>query len=270
MYTETMDRFVPAPLIDYWLRALYAGKVKPLSELDFSAYKKSDTVFILGSGPSVNELTEDELAFIKRHDSIGFNMWIAHDLVPTIYESEAPDDSGILYDLWHKRASDYANVPFIVFDCMTHVIDLEKVPAIMRENMYVAETYFILGDNQNKESYKMHLQQMLNEGFFAPSNQISVLARRRSSGVLNLALALKMGYKNIILVGYDLRNYDYFHRFDALKHPEQVYPSEDGSKGVEASVVIEAIDEAVAQPMGVKISVASENSKLFPRFPLWI
>ena len=56
-----------------------------LETLDLTPLKSSDTVFLLGSGRSINEIREDRWQVIGRHDSIAMNFWLAHAFVPRIY-----------------------------------------------------------------------------------------------------------------------------------------------------------------------------------------
>src|SRR5690554_3013377 len=50
--------------------------VKPLIIAEESKQIDTDRkVFILGSGPSINLIKEHEWNYIKKHDSMGFNLW---------------------------------------------------------------------------------------------------------------------------------------------------------------------------------------------------
>ena len=60
---------------------------------EFYYRKKTDTLFILGSGASINELTQEQWGFIKQHDSVGFNNWVVHKFVPDFYMFEAVADN---------------------------------------------------------------------------------------------------------------------------------------------------------------------------------
>lgn len=49
-------------------------------------FKTSDTIYVLGSGPSILDITSEEWKHIKSKDSIGFNHWYVHDHQPTFYD----------------------------------------------------------------------------------------------------------------------------------------------------------------------------------------
>ena len=56
-----------------------------VDEIDLTAYKRSDTLFVLGSGPSINRIPQERWRAIAAHDSVGFNFWPYHPFVPTFY-----------------------------------------------------------------------------------------------------------------------------------------------------------------------------------------
>ena len=71
--------------------------------------KKSEIVFILGSGSSVNDLSDNDISHIEKHDTIGFNFWLYHDIVPDYYIFETPRDSirkEEFYKLFSKKIKD--------------------------------------------------------------------------------------------------------------------------------------------------------------------
>lgn len=262
-------RFPPVPLIQPLVEAIKQEKIKPLWMLNYKKYKKSDTVFLLGSGPSINELTDEHFRLIAQHDSIGINMWSRHSFVPTFYQCESPDSEGLLLAEWHRKAGAYSNVPVIFFDCMKESPPLEKMPVEMLSNLHVAETYYIPGDSKTRLSYEVSLRAMREHGFFADHERLRIISRRRASGSFCLSLALQMGYKKIILLGFDLYKMDYFHDFEQLKKPAEVYASQDTSSGVAVSTILEAMVLAVAKPLGVQVFIGSTKSALYPFLPLF-
>src|SRR5205823_1453288 len=114
-----------------------------LHQVDLSTYKKSDTIFLLGSGPSINHISPDRWACIAQHDSIGFNFWVLHPFVPTLYSFEAidhvrrPDVHAAFRAAIERRAADYREVPKIVTE-LKHAAaqKLLELPADFRQNLY--------------------------------------------------------------------------------------------------------------------------------------
>lgn len=61
-----------------WLRFLVNGRrFRYLDEAELRARRRSDTVFIFGSGASLNELSPEDWKAIEQHDTFGFN-WFVH------------------------------------------------------------------------------------------------------------------------------------------------------------------------------------------------
>src|ERR1039458_7387443 len=88
-----------------------------LEKLDLSQIKTSDTVFVLGSGASINEILDRRWEVIGRHDTIALNFWPVHPFVPRIYLFENVDRAegyetmfDVLQQLLCRRAVDYRNV----------------------------------------------------------------------------------------------------------------------------------------------------------------
>ena len=56
-----------------------------LDKEQFLKYKKSDTIVIYGSGPSVKNLSEEDKNILNKFDSIGFNCFSRTGIEPTFY-----------------------------------------------------------------------------------------------------------------------------------------------------------------------------------------
>ena len=74
-----------------------AGELEELGVMRLSSgdlgLRSADTLFILGSAPDVNRLSEEQWEVISRYDSVGFNSWARHPFVPTFYfAQDFPED----------------------------------------------------------------------------------------------------------------------------------------------------------------------------------
>ena len=63
---------------------LIQAELNPYSS-SFAHFKTSDTLFILGSGPSISLITDYQWDFISLHNSAAFNRWFYHPFVPDFY-----------------------------------------------------------------------------------------------------------------------------------------------------------------------------------------
>ena len=53
---------------------------------ELKKYKKTDRIYILGSGRSIMNVSKKEWKHIEEYDTIGFNHWYVHKHNPTFYD----------------------------------------------------------------------------------------------------------------------------------------------------------------------------------------
>ncbi|MGV6851496.1 MAG: hypothetical protein ACWA5R_04850, partial [bacterium] len=97
--------------------------LQPINNNLLATIKSSDTLCILGSGASINQLNNDSLQFIKQNDSIGFNFWLLHNVVPDLYVFEPPrhaEDMSCMLKNLSLRQNDYQNTYFLLKDGERH------------------------------------------------------------------------------------------------------------------------------------------------------
>ena len=91
-----------------------------LSESDYGHLRKENsTLFILGSGESVEEVTTEQWDFVRRSTSVGINSWGVHDFVPDAYSFEEVKDGG------------YIDVSSMISKLLTRPEVLSKRPRIL-------------------------------------------------------------------------------------------------------------------------------------------
>ena len=75
-------------------------------------FKTSDTIFILGSGPSLNRISSNQVNHIKEHDSMGINKsFLRKDLVPTFHQSECGKGRYEMFrNIWEGGRGGYGGV----------------------------------------------------------------------------------------------------------------------------------------------------------------
>lgn len=166
--------------------------------------KSSDTIFILGSGSSINKVTSDQWSIIGKHDSIAFNWFCKHEFEPKFFlireqsnipsrcnDDESPD---ILVDLVNK----YKNTHAIICNVNHHTKKAYKYYKDSR----IKIPCLILKDNKSKKySSVSNLSR-------DPSKKGLIHGSCTLCSVLHLVKF--MGYKNIVFVGIDLYDSRYF------------------------------------------------------------
>ena len=98
------------------------------------AKRKSDTLFVLGSGASIHDLNETEWAAIAAADSVGFNNWSLHPFIPTFCQSRGRIwRTGLEYRNLERGGYGVAKVPILLKDVEKYRYDevrrvLEAMP----------------------------------------------------------------------------------------------------------------------------------------------
>jgi hypothetical protein len=268
---------------------------KKLIDLPVEGYKTSDTIFILASGSSISSYSKKHWDIIKNHDSIGFNFWPVHDFIPTYYQVEIPqaglDRAALLATIMNFKQKDYQNVPIILKT--THITPLRRdsffrtLNESYLQNIYVSRMIPIPG--LAIETKRKSLELLNRLGYFDTHKRFNSVTGWASSVSDLLHIAVKFGYKNIVLCGVDLNDSRYFYEVDAKYYegkgvpvPGNIY-AKNSKHGVNRGVLLlpEApewgavklkdtlciLNEVVLKPKGIKMYVALKSSALYPGFP---
>ena len=189
--------------------------------------KKSDTIFIFGSGESVNLLTATQWDEIKKHNSLGFNLFLAHDFVPDYYMIEL--SPGIEEHRFFEYAAvkkGYQDVDmFIQYKhALRSNYDFTKYP--FPEKMWVHVPYSM--PSTTNEYFKKELLHFESKKTISLSNII----HHRSHLDCTIQFAYILGYKKIVLTGVDFNLSPYFTSAKAV--PSKIYPYNEDYEKVNA------------------------------------
>lgn len=176
---------------------------------------KKDSCFIMASGSSVNDINSKQFDIIKKNFSIGINSWFLHDFISDMYMYEAGDPSWSeahkIFEYLESNYKKFTHIPILMpydsfwFDKnIKHLRDNNKIRILY---YYVLPFFFTKKKNIIK-SYKNQrkLQNLLkfSSGVYGSGSSI----------IRSICLAEELGFKEIILVGVDLNNTDYFYELD--------------------------------------------------------
>jgi hypothetical protein len=248
---------------------------------DILKFKNSDTIYILGSGPSINDIEQSHWEKIANSDSIGFNYWIIHDFIPTFYLfqlSSRPKFRKAVYDFLKHSSKEYSKVPFIIRGDEGFSSTSEYLSFLGDKN----EIYFL-------REYAIHSKCDLPTiellFFFEAMGMLSVgtigscVPKIRASINLLIALCFIMGYKNIILCGIDMKNSNHFWDFGKYKEKAVKYGIDTVSQfGNLHTFTDKKYNEFTVEDIiytmkdymsnyGVNLYVANENTVLYPKIP---
>jgi len=240
-------------------------------------YRKSDTIFILGSGESINDVTEEQWSHIVRHDSFAINKWPVHPFVPTFYYTNYPRKRKHI-DSYLKSINSgikrYNRTIF--FLSFNRVVTRGMHPRIFPE---------FFSDNPVCCFYEYVAPIRLRRGQFFDVKSFAKTLYYRGALSLVLDLVNKMFYKNIILMGVDLKNamhfYDVYFQMQWQFQGDYSIPLEERRNKKHATMetkngtkmpmdqYIYAVNELYFKPKGIKIFVSSEKSMLAERIPIY-
>ena len=199
------------------LRALYLSSksrlfsilsgFKPLNREEFK-YDK-DILFILGSGSSVNKLTDEHWAVIKEQVSIGINFWVLHKFIPDFYSIENPGDKKVfqVYKEAFQRKDIQEKKPYILFFSKKNSFYRGLLPHYLLSNI---RTYTRISSSERKRNdLKKSIRKIFNrmKSGRLPSN---ILYGQGASLERLVCFGIFLGVKKIVLVGVDLNNVSYF------------------------------------------------------------
>src|SRR5207237_8231370 len=109
--------------------------------------KRSEVLFILGSGPSINQIPEARWQVMAKHDTAALNFWPLHPFVPRMYffESiEADVDrprNEFLLGVLQARAADYQQTTKVATEIHGRGRQtIDAVPEAFKKNLYVAHS----------------------------------------------------------------------------------------------------------------------------------
>lgn len=184
----------------------------------FSESKSSKTLFILGSGSSINELTEKNFEEISAHVSVGINIWVAHDFIPDVYSFESTSLAGSRaermqieqFGIELSRGKILAKAPKILLlrpEAPSLPAQFVKIPDELRKNTFLYGRANL--PNLNWEIGPVGIQQFLGKfSRYPPSRH--VLPDNGASVIRLIFLGILKGFKKIVLVGVDLNTEPYF------------------------------------------------------------
>lgn len=179
-------------------------------------------VFILGSGFSVNSITNDQWNDISNNISIGLNYWLIHDFIPNIIQLEFLSDdkkqySDLILKVLKNRKEEFINTLFIVKS--THLLWwqyanltflLKEIPSELKSNFIFDYDFPHIGNSIQSFSKEINFLKSFN--FFSKKTLFNYDVR--ASLGYSICFLIKRNIKQIILCGVELNNGNYFYEKD--------------------------------------------------------
>lgn len=250
---------------------------------DFQHLKRSNKLFIFGTGASTNEFTKKQWEHIEEHDSWGLNLFNAHQFKPTFYSTEFVYYNLDKFDILMHNVKIRDEYP------LNYIKDLPSSDKgyykYLKENFEsVPITLDIRLHTLDEVDFKNMLHTIRELGLQDIFNSCGIHLGGVTSVTTVMFHAVILGYEEIILCGVDLDNDIHFYESsvinvfndDLTKYPIRK-ADEIGDKhpvlgevyAIRADKAIYMIDEVILKENGINLKVASKNSALYPKLALY-
>jgi hypothetical protein len=195
---------IPERVAYAWRARRALGRYVVLDEAALRATRRGDTIFIFGSGYSINDLTPGEVEHFERHDTLGFNWFVHQNVVRMDYHlvreiSHGDRDPAV----WRPQVREYFE--------------------LARTSTRYRETIFLLQSGV----HALSANRALALGLVPETNRIFLWRSQRGRRTLGRAFsdglshpnatveecvnfAYLGGWRQIVLVGIDLYDRRYF------------------------------------------------------------
>lgn len=264
---------------------IYARKNK-FKRLSYGYNEQADTCFILGSGSSVEDMSESQWSYVSSKYSVGLNLWVIHPFVPDTYSLE-------LSKTTITTLAPYLRAGFRrrrVLDSLQTILLSSK--SVSRNNLQLPNSLADLVVTYRALPFCTDSPKLLRSSIYeyfvdAISSNIptDVLLGQFSSLFRIICYALLAGYKQIVLVGVDLNNSKTFYEVNpdhlstlGLSSPHQfssksyscIHPTSDSRKNKftiqHACIALSSISHDL---FGARLSIANRNSLLAKYLPVF-
>ncbi len=264
-----------------------------ISRIEDCMKRTSDSVFILGSGPSINDISQHDFEYMSKRDSWGFNFWFVHEFVPRTYFAQvgiARNRNVEIMKAWdrcfRKVADRYGKTDIVLKGGdLFHGHDLTSSQAYQQlveagvASISIMPTLLVPKDISQDaytllDSLRRFDLMKFGAGVCPPVPQI------RSTVGLLVVLAVQMGYKEIVLCGVDGRDRAHFfdHEsymsvFPELQAIADSYKITEHPHTVVENTGLSPLDYLVVfadfcrDNLGVEVKVASDKSYLTGKLP---
>ena len=257
------------------------GSVPRVTPANLAALKRSDTLVVLGSGKSINDIPETFWPAVRRFDTAGMNFWLYHPFVPSLYFFEistAPPQRvtwGRFAAIARERAADYAAVPKFATE-LHHSHQCAELPFPPEWSGTIQWLPTVPVPARSPEEFARGLARLRRQGIFGLGTELCF--KQLTSLTQVLSVAAKLGYRRILLCGIDMTSAEYFYQ-DAQRYPRWhdvrfLDPAQPHPTAVPLEWrlpmqdVVREMRRQIFTPAGVEIYVQNASSGLHPEVPL--
>lgn len=201
-----------AELVAHWGRRLGISSLDVRKLVD--RFDPTQTLFILGSGESIENLGQDHWDEVARHTSIGVNAWPLHPFVADIYAFEPFDPQSTEYVqlysqvLHEPRFSE--KTPTILLFRPHNDLDAERYSLLPKDLQRASLLYGRIVPQTHERRNLLRDIEAVHQGHLSGRISQALVMDLGATIIRMVSLGYLLGYKNIVLAGVDLNGGDYF------------------------------------------------------------
>jgi hypothetical protein len=164
--------------------------------------KGSDIAIFLGSGSSINRITNRQWEKINKVDTWTINNWVYHPFIPKFYHLEVKGiDKEIILKRFLEKEKEYKNTYFIINKSKKLALDIVST----QKNIYLYNLDIISDADLSKFNPEIKYKYKVS------SDPNTLIAYNLSSSlILILDFLWRFGYEKVIFFGVDLYDSKYF------------------------------------------------------------
>jgi hypothetical protein len=182
--------------------------------------KNSNTLYILGSAPSLLDISTAQWSQIQENDSLALNNFCFFSHIPTYYWLELSQQISLSHLVFEQIQEAYKDNPPLFFlnytNWISNEIEFDALPHCLRTNcrFFLPKALYSCKEESLKREFSNKLSESVIKHFAYDS-----LIHVTGSLVSAIQIGIALGYKKIILAGFDLKNQDYY--FDFSPNPNK-------------------------------------------------
>lgn len=240
-----------------WMREPLARRAyRVLSEQDLLATKKSDTVFVFGSGRSLVDIADEDWRRIAEFDTVGFSHFHRQGWIRVDYHLVAEVAST------KQTAVSIANNPLYT----------ETTFGVMRG--WIAEaSNDMVANHLLPPGARIFRWRRISRGRSGPPSRYLRDGLVHGMGTIQdvVNFALVMGWRRIVIAGVDLYNKEYFWLPAGTTHEYEAPGMAATSRWIQADTIVDALGRwaALATRDGVTVEVYDSRSLLSRTLPVF-
>jgi len=216
-------RFTKNNKLNKYLISKY--NIENVSVTQLKKYKTCDTLFVLGAGQSINNLTDENFHEIEKYDSIGVNGFAYHNFVPKFHSFELENQHNPLaLGMFIGTSNNIINLQekykktAIIF--RQYKIKNEELESNVKRIIGFGNAYWNVYDQMpgnSLEEYENYLKIYKKKGLFDHND---FFPNKSSSMSWVISMAYQLKYKEIVFCGVDLLGDHFYNNPEPLTMTE--------------------------------------------------